>query len=84
MFSEPDSFDIDRKGNIRHLSFGGGAHSCLGFRLAKMELNIAVNALLDRLDNFQIVEDESDLSILPSTHSRCIRSLKLRFSARTI
>ena len=84
MFSEPDSFDIDRKGNIRHLSFGGGAHSCLGFRLAKMELNIAVNALLDRLDNFQIVEDESDLSILPSTHSRCIRSLKLCFSARTI
>ena len=84
MFPDPDRFDIDRKGNIRHFSFSGGAHACIGFRLAKMELAIAIGAILDRMEAFELIAEESDLSTLPSTHSRCIRALSMRFRKRAV
>lgn len=78
-FENPDIFDIHRKNNVRHLSFSGGAHACLGFRLAKQELAIAIPALIRQLDEPEIDMKKSDLGILPSTHSRCIRALHIRF-----
>ncbi|MBW8911340.1 MAG: cytochrome P450 [Sphingomonas sp.] len=79
-FEDPDRFDIHRKGNIRHLSFGGGAHSCLGFRLARQEVILAVPALLRRLKDVRIVEARSDLGIVPSTHARVLKALHLAFT----
>lgn len=78
-FVNPEVFDIYRKNNARHFAFGGGAHSCVGFRLAKLELGIAVPALLQRLHDLRIDKEKSDLRLLPSQHSRCIRSLHLHF-----
>jgi hypothetical protein len=46
-FDEPDRFDIARSPN-RHLTFGQGAHTCLGLQLAREEGRIAVRAFLDR------------------------------------
>ncbi len=79
-FENPDVFDIFRKNNVRHLSFSGGAHACIGFRLAKQELRIAIEALVNRLDDLHLDDAKSDLGVLPSTHSRCFRSVHLRFS----
>jgi len=44
---DPDRFDIERE-EIRYLSFGGGAHLCLGANLARVEAQEAVGALLAR------------------------------------
>lgn len=44
---DPDRFDVERK-EVRHLSFGGGAHLCLGAHLARLEAQEAVGALLAR------------------------------------
>jgi cytochrome P450 len=47
-FEYPDALDLARDPN-RHLAFGrGGAHHCLGAPLARMEGQIALNALLRR------------------------------------
>lgn len=78
-FERPDTFDIDRKGNARHLGFGGGAHSCIGFRVAKLELQHSISALLKRLKSPRLIEEGTDLDIVPSTHARCIRKLRLAF-----
>ena len=43
-----DEFRIDRKEN-RHLAFGGGIHLCLGAPLARLEAQVVLGSLVDRL-----------------------------------
>jgi cytochrome P450 len=56
-FANPDVFDIDRP-DCDPIPFGYGRHYCAGSHLAKMEAEIGVNALLDRLGNIQVVPGE--------------------------
>jgi len=50
-FADPDRLDVGRTDN-RHLSFGQGAHFCLGAHLARVEARIALGALLRRFPDF--------------------------------
>ncbi|MEZ5690020.1 MAG: cytochrome P450 [Caenibius sp.] len=79
-FENPETFDIRRKNNGRHLSFSGGPHACIGFRLAKQELIIGISALLERLKGVKLDVENSDLSLMPAAHARAIKSLHFTFS----
>ncbi|MEQ4305048.1 cytochrome P450 [Plantactinospora sp. B6F1] len=48
MFVDPDRLDLTRESAGNHLSFSAGIHFCLGAALARLELQIAVAALLRR------------------------------------
>jgi len=52
VFSSPENLDIRRKEG-RCLSFGGGIHHCLGYRLALAEMEAALHILLTRLPAMQ-------------------------------
>jgi len=52
-FPDPDAFD-DRRERNRHLSFGAGPHRCVGSNLARMNMRIAVEELLRRLDDIRL------------------------------
>jgi cytochrome P450 len=56
VFAEPDRFDIRRKPN-RHLTFGAGAHHCLGANLTRLEARICMDEVLRRLPNYTLVEE---------------------------
>lgn len=47
--SQPDSFDIHRPHAAEHVSFGAGPHFCLGAPLARLEGEISLRILLQRL-----------------------------------
>ena len=49
VFAEPYTFDITRNPNP-HLAFGRGVHFCLGASLARMEMRVMFDVLLDLLD----------------------------------
>lgn len=50
-FDAPQSFDITRRPN-KHLAFAGGAHTCVGFTLARMEGRVAISHFLRRFPNY--------------------------------
>jgi cholest-4-en-3-one 26-monooxygenase len=56
VFDDPESFDITRSPND-HVAFGFGSHFCLGNRLARLELAVMFDRLLDRLPDLALVGD---------------------------
>ena len=55
---DPEVLDVGRPG-VRALSFGGGLHFCLGAQLARIEGEIALRRLIDRLPALRLVETEN-------------------------
>ncbi|WP_328445636.1 cytochrome P450 [Streptomyces sp. NBC_00386] len=53
---EPGRLDVRRK-TVAHLAFGFGAHQCIGQQLARLELQIALPALLRRLPGLRLAVD---------------------------
>jgi cytochrome P450 len=49
MYANPGRFDITREGTPAILTFGGGAHYCLGANLARLELAEALKVLARRM-----------------------------------
>ena len=52
---DPDRLDITRQPNS-HVSFGFGLHYCIGGPLARVELQVAFNTLLERFPNLRLPE----------------------------
>jgi len=49
-------WDLDREPQ-QHMAFGTGPHQCLGMHLARMELEVGINAVLDRLPHLRLDHD---------------------------
>ena len=47
VFPNPDTFDMHRPNVEKHLAFGHGVHKCLGSRIAKMQLRLALDKVFD-------------------------------------
>ncbi len=56
IFEDPDTFRIDRPLNQvkRHLSFGYGVHFCLGAPIARLEAQIGLSRILERLPRLRL------------------------------
>jgi cytochrome P450 len=52
-YPDPDRFDIFRSPKP-HISWGNGAHVCLGMHLARLEMRVALNRLFDRLPDLRL------------------------------
>ena len=76
-FDNPRRFDATRDHN-RHLAFGAGAHQCLGLHLARLEMRILFEELLDRLDKVELAGEPRRAS---STFVGGLKTLPLRFEA---
>jgi cytochrome P450 len=53
-FDDPNTFDVTRSPN-NHIAFGGGGpHFCLGANLARMEIMVMFDRLLDRIPDIRL------------------------------
>ncbi|MFD9894644.1 cytochrome P450 [Amycolatopsis sp. NPDC059027] len=55
VFEDPERIDLTRKKNP-HLTFGFGPHHCIGAQLARLELQVALGALLERFPNLRFAD----------------------------
>lgn len=77
-YSEPDTYDIDR-GRGSELSFGWGAHLCLGRQLALLEAESILRTLLDVWREVRVSDD--GWSWLNNSSFRGLRRLNLIWRA---
>ncbi|MEW2139859.1 cytochrome P450 [Streptomyces sp. NPDC005409] len=79
-FHGPDAgrFDLTRPTAARHLSFGHGAHYCMGAPLARLEATIALERLFTRFPDLDLALPETELPYQRSFISNNVRSLPVR------
>ena len=59
-FPNPDQLVLDRTAP-RLLSFGSGIHHCIGFRLARMQLQHMWQGMFDRFSSFELIDEPTRL-----------------------
>lgn len=60
-FPDPLRVDFSRDGLNRSLSFGGGAHRCMGAMLARMQIRVFMEEWLARIPDFGLAHTEEPL-----------------------
>jgi cytochrome P450 len=73
-FSHADRLDITREDN-RHMGFGQGVHYCVGAPLARLEGQIALRTLVDRLPNLRLKVTPDQLRWRPGLSVRGLEAL---------
>lgn len=78
-FDNPDRLDLHRKNPGKHLAYGTAHHHCIGAPLARQEMMIAFNVLLDRLENIRLAPGKNDFLHHPHFALRGLKHLHLTF-----
>lgn len=77
-FLDPDRFDIHRD-TKKHVAFGAGIHYCIGAALARVEGDIAFNAIFDRLPELELAPGNAVAWRADNLQFRGLDHLHLRF-----
>ena len=78
VFADPFRFDVRRDPNP-HLAFGHGAHFCLGAALARIEMRLIFDGVLDRFTRAQLT---GDVEWTRSNKHTGVRHMPVRFVRR--
>ena len=62
-----------------HLAYGSGTHFCVGATLARLEMNVAFTALLNRLTHIRLARELPDPVHRQSLHWLPMRELWIAF-----
>jgi len=81
-YPDPDRFDIFRSPES-HISFGHGVHLCIGMHLARLEMRVALDLLLDRLPDLRL-DPEADDPHIRGQVFRSPTSLPVLFEAPSV
>jgi cytochrome P450 len=77
-WDDADEWELGRPVQ-HHLAFGTGPHQCLGMHLARLELRVGLNAILDRLPGLRLDPDGAESAVIEGYAFRGPRALPVMF-----
>ncbi len=80
VFANPERFDMDRENAGSHIAFGRGIHMCLGRLLAKLEVRIVLETLIQKVPSLRLVIGQ-ELGYYPNFSFRGPKTLYLTWDA---
>lgn len=57
-FENPDEVDVYRESAVEHLTFGYGAHQCMGKNIGRMQMRVFLEEFVQRLPHLHLVADQ--------------------------
>lgn len=81
-FACPRDLDVARPNILSHMTFGAGIHRCVGAPLARMEIKVAAQEIIQRLDNITLAIPVEDLTYADTLATYTLEGLPLTFSRR--
>ncbi|MFZ6003684.1 MAG: cytochrome P450 [Actinomycetota bacterium] len=79
VFDEPFTFDVARDPN-EHVAFGFGPHFCLGASLARLEISVMLEQIVERLPDLQLADPATPPPMRPANFISGIEQLPVRFT----
>lgn len=76
VYADSDKFDVTRSNSRKHLAFGQGVHHCLGAPLARQELIVGWQVILERMTSFRC---SHELEYHPSLLLHAPREIQISF-----
>jgi cytochrome P450 len=76
-FTDPHRFDIARREGP-HISFGSGAHICIGAPLARLEARAAIWGIVERFPSLALADPAAEAQWREALFFRGLRSLRVR------
>jgi cytochrome P450 len=82
-FPCPRTLDLERPNISHHMTFGAGIHRCIGAALARMEIKVAAQEIIKRLDKIELAIPPEEIAYLPTLGTQTLTRLPLTFTRRT-
>jgi cytochrome P450 len=79
VFPDPDRLDVERANADKHIAFGYGPHTCIGKRVAQLQLEAVYRQMLAR---FPDVHQSGPKDVAPNNFVYAIRSMPVEFTPR--
>ena len=74
----PDSYELGRE-QPPQLMFGSGPHFCAGAELARIQVRVAIRALIRRLANISLDTSPDLIEFYPQINLQRVKEVPLRF-----
>lgn len=80
VFADPDRLDVTRANADKHIAFGYGPHTCIGKRVAQLQLEAVYRQMLGR---FPDIQQSGPMDVAPNNFVFAIRSMPVEFTPET-
>lgn len=78
LFDQPDTLNLERRNARRHFAFGRGIHTCVGNLLARRELAIMLEHMMEQFQSIELAVAADELSYKPNAMLRGLSALPIQ------